>query len=370
MSRADACTIFVLTDTHRVVFCNNEDWLNPKTRIWFVPAGEGYYGCAYVGFDDGWARGGLNTKGLACDWVGGFNEKWEAGPGKQCVRGNPTERMLESCATVEEAIAFCRKHPEPDFARAKILVADRTGASAIIGARDGKLKVEKASGNRGFGYGRQTLEEMLLTAPEPTAAHGATILRACVQKGQYATKYSNVFDLKSGDIFLFPLSERTNEVRFNLTAELEKGGHYYDLPQIRQQLTRAPLPLLTNMRRFFMDDFPPIPDPETRVTKHLRVTLGDAMQGAMRPDDYTVGFWKGISPAQKEIQADLSRYGEFVSMALVDSGSGNRPYSHRYRVEFKKATLLLRYVLDGQNKVDLLQSEGAERKPGMDLGGD
>ena len=34
-----ACTIFVLTDTNRALFCNNEDWSNPRTRIWFVPAG-------------------------------------------------------------------------------------------------------------------------------------------------------------------------------------------------------------------------------------------------------------------------------------------------------------------------------------------
>jgi hypothetical protein len=47
-----ACTIFVLTDTTRALFCNNEDWSNPKTRIWFMPAGDGYYGGVYVGFDD------------------------------------------------------------------------------------------------------------------------------------------------------------------------------------------------------------------------------------------------------------------------------------------------------------------------------
>jgi hypothetical protein len=103
---ARACTIFILTDTNRVLFCNNEDWSNPNTRIWFVPAGVGYYGCVYVGYDDGWARGGLNTEGLACDWVGGFTEEWKAGPRERCVRGNPTERLLESCASVSDAIAF------------------------------------------------------------------------------------------------------------------------------------------------------------------------------------------------------------------------------------------------------------------------
>jgi hypothetical protein len=36
-----ACTIFVLTDTNRALFCNNEDWSNPKTRIWFIADQQG-----------------------------------------------------------------------------------------------------------------------------------------------------------------------------------------------------------------------------------------------------------------------------------------------------------------------------------------
>ena len=63
-----ARTIYVLTDTHRALLCNSEAWLNPKTRIWFVPARAGYFGGAYVGYADGWARGGLNAEGLAGDW--------------------------------------------------------------------------------------------------------------------------------------------------------------------------------------------------------------------------------------------------------------------------------------------------------------
>jgi hypothetical protein len=37
---AQACTIFVVSDTNRALFCTNEDWSNPKTRIWFLPAGD------------------------------------------------------------------------------------------------------------------------------------------------------------------------------------------------------------------------------------------------------------------------------------------------------------------------------------------
>ena len=99
-----ACTIFVLTDTNRVLFCNNEDWSNPKTRIWFVPAKPKHYGTVYVGFDNGWAQGGLNTEGLAFDWVAGYKEVWNPDPSVPGVWRN--ERVLETCATIEEAIAF------------------------------------------------------------------------------------------------------------------------------------------------------------------------------------------------------------------------------------------------------------------------
>ncbi len=143
-----------------------------------------------------------------------------------------------------------------------------------------------------------------------------------MQRGQFATKYSNLFDLQSGDIWLFPLGERTNETRFNLRAELEKGGHYYDMPTIREQLAHVALqPLLTNMKRLFMDAFPPIPDPEPKVTARLRRTVEDARRGVMRAGDYTSEYWKGIAPLQKQVQADFQRYGDLLSMAL---GFGQR----------------------------------------------
>lgn len=131
-----ACTIFVLTDTNRALFCNNEDWSNPKTRIWFVPAKPNHYGAVYVRFDNGWNQGGLNSEGLAFDWVAGYKEAWNPDP--SVPRAWRNEQVLETCATVKEAIASHREHREPSFTYAKILLADRTGASVIIGANDGK----------------------------------------------------------------------------------------------------------------------------------------------------------------------------------------------------------------------------------------
>ena len=64
-----ACTIFVLTEPGKTLFFNNEDYSNPATRMWFLPGGKDFYGVAYLGYNDNWAQGGVNTKGLAFDWV-------------------------------------------------------------------------------------------------------------------------------------------------------------------------------------------------------------------------------------------------------------------------------------------------------------
>src|SRR5215469_9380419 len=173
---ARGCTIFVLTDTNSALFCNNEDWSDPKTRIWFVPGMGKHYGGVYVGFDNGYAQGGLNSEGLAFDWVAGYTEDWKPDPNVALVYGNSGQQALESCATVEEAIAFFRKHQDPGFFRAKILLADRTGASVIIGGHEGKVQVKPASTCRGFGYGARILDQMLVESKEPTVANGAKIL--------------------------------------------------------------------------------------------------------------------------------------------------------------------------------------------------
>jgi penicillin V acylase-like amidase (Ntn superfamily) len=164
LATISACTIFVVTDGQHVLFCNNEDWSNPKTKIWFVP-GTKQYGCACVGFNNGWGQGGLNTEGLAFDWVAGYKEKWEPDLKLARVKGNPAERMLESCATLQEAIAFFQTHWEPSFSYAKILIASRTGESVIIGARDGRLSIETKKESRALGYRGQLAQDMLLQNP-------------------------------------------------------------------------------------------------------------------------------------------------------------------------------------------------------------
>ncbi len=237
-----ACTVAVLVDGGRVLFCNNEDWSDPQTRIWFVPSAT-HYGCAYVGFGNGWGQGGFNTQGLAFDGVAGFQEEWEHDGVQPKAPRHSVERMLESCANVEDAIAFYTRYFEPAFAGAKLVVADRSGASAVIGAKNGRLEVVRRASSFVFGYGGKRVAPLLAESAEASATRAAELLRTAQQTGRYGTKFSNIFDLWTGDIHVHQFASERPVARLNLAVELKKGGHYYDLPAIAQQMSEPLRPL-------------------------------------------------------------------------------------------------------------------------------
>ncbi|HZP60687.1 MAG TPA: hypothetical protein VFB27_10230 [Opitutaceae bacterium] len=347
---ARACTIFVLTDADHAFFCNNEDNANPRTIIWFQPGGSGHYGAVYVGTDTGWAQGGMNIEGLAFDWIAGYSEKWEASAAAR-VRGNPSQRMLETCRTVGEAAAFFQSHWEPSFSFARLLVADRSGASAVIRAQDNRLVIERDNQCRGFGFGQRPLDLALARHPQPTVENGLKILRDCRQDGYFSSKYSNVYDLKRGKIFLCFLPPGDDTVELDLPVELEKGAHYYDMPRIREQRRQSPLALPLNLRRFPLDNLPPIADPEPPVTAHLREVIQHGLDGTSQAGDFTPEMWKRISHLPKKSQDDLKRFGQLLSMDLVERSEKDGQRSYYYRAEFTHATALQYILLDAQNRV-------------------
>lgn len=241
-----ACTIFVLTNSKKTLFFNNEDWKNPSTRIWFVPESKESYGVAFLGFNNNFAQGGVNTKGLAYDAVADGKHEYDA-TNLIKIKGDATPRMLATCSTVDEAIAFYQKYAEPNLGYGRILVADKTGASIIVEAKHGKLLFNRSDSSRGFGYGRNVLEKELEPGTKASLKAGLPILNACIQPGEYGTKYSNVFDLKSGEITLINTLQNKQLIKLNLKKELAKGPHYYDLPKINQQL-KEPLLTLDNSK--------------------------------------------------------------------------------------------------------------------------
>jgi hypothetical protein len=355
-----ACTIFVLTDESHALFCNNEDFSNPKTRIWFMPESVGHLGCAIVGYDDGFPQGGVNSTGLALDWVAGFSDKWELDAPIPDAAGYSSLRVLETCSTVQGAIDFYRSHPEPGFGYARILVADRTGASVIIGASHGKLLVESATQCRGFGYGGRTLDRLLARHPAPTEANATEILHACLQRGRYATKYSTVYDMKSGEILVFPLGAPSNEVRLNLAAEIARGGHYYDMPQLSEQLGQLQQPLLPCMKRMLVDQASPAKGEVPAVTARVRAILHDLREGILHREAMSPELWKEEEATLKSTQMIVRAWGDLVSLTLVDSGTEGDDHVYRYRVEFTKSVLLQRFVFDPRDKLVTASQEDIE----------
>ena len=131
--------------------------------------------------------------------------------------------MLEQCKTVEDAIKFYQTYRESAFARTTLIIADKSGASVIIGSKNGKLYFNTSQKSRGLGFGEATFQKLYKGESALDVNEGAQILRQCVAPGNGGTKYSNSYDLKTGDIVFYNFDGQKNaQTKFNLFKELER----------------------------------------------------------------------------------------------------------------------------------------------------
>lgn len=348
---SSACTIFVLTDENNTLFFNNEDYSNPNTRIWFQSGGEGYYGAAYVGFDNGWGQGGVNTEGLAYDWFAGGKVDYVPDTNLVLAKQNACQRMLETCATVDEAIDFFKTYLEIGFSEATILIADKSGASVVIGARNGEIFFDKSNKNAAIGYGLRTFNNLHGREAAANLADGTEILRQCVQKGKYATKYSSVYDLKTGQITVNQFLNGIESVHFNLFEELEKGGHYYDIPKINQQIKKPLKPLLFNQQRLSLYDFEELTPSVPKITGLVKNIIQNSTKGTLNPDRFTLDFWNILKKEQEGIKAELGQLGSLNSLHLIKEGATNNLTTYSYIIIFENARVLMQFIFDEEQKV-------------------
>lgn len=247
---ADACTIFRITIAGRTLMGNNEAWNDPATKVWFFPAEPGKHGRVLFGYRNAYAQGGMNDQGLCYDWVAGYPNEWARDDSKPDTLDNLGERMLEHASSVDEAIAIFESCNYPGFSSARALIVDRSGDSAILGFEQGKLVVRRAEGcAQTLGWDEEAADARLralcesgeasLTVEDAVLA-ASSVLGSCVQSGAYTTFYSNVYDTSSGEVHIFQFAGDVPQVTLNLADELAKGPHYYDLPDIHDQLASPP----------------------------------------------------------------------------------------------------------------------------------
>jgi hypothetical protein len=224
-SNAYSCTIFCVVENGKVYFCNNEDWSDTNTIIKFRPAQKGKYGWVYLGYNDNWAQGGVNDQGLCWDWVAGKEEKsWKADSKKITLKGNPSEKMITKCSSLDEAIKFYTKYNEPAFASARMMIADKNGNSAILSWKDGKLNIERTGGKLlAFGYKGAEVDSFFKTNTSKETIRSLTEALNCShQEGKYPTQYSNIISLTDGKLYLFKSHNFQKYAKIDYLTELKK----------------------------------------------------------------------------------------------------------------------------------------------------
>jgi len=261
-----SCSVFTVEYNGSVFFGNNEDegGSRKNTRVWFVPASDNRtYGCAYFGFYDNLpggddvdnlAIGGINAQGLCFDANGiplGYIDSNNPGPIRSGIRD--WGAILSECVSVKEVIQWHYNHNMGGYWGNQVHWADATGDAVVIGpgyngwlSFTRKVSTYLISTNFNLaGYNLsdpdtsypctrystvQTLLNIYLSNDDLTIDHMRDILESvhCPETSDYlGTVYSNIFDLKSRNIYLYILGDYNQVYNLNLDEELEKGEHEF-----------------------------------------------------------------------------------------------------------------------------------------------
>ncbi|MBU0753500.1 MAG: hypothetical protein KJ645_00065 [Planctomycetes bacterium] len=237
---ATACTAFVIYRSDQALAGNNEDFWNPNTKMWFVPAENGGYGRVYFGFDNFFPQGGMNEAGLFFDGFATAPMPITRSTGKPAYEGNLIDDVMAECATVDEVVEIFSRYNLEFLETAMLMFADRHGHSVII-------EGDEFLGNKGdfqvvtnfyqsctsapapcprFRIATRLLEE----APEANIALCQRVLAATCNEYYSPTQYSNIYDLKNGIVYLYHFHNFESLLKIDLKEELKKGPRREDLP--------------------------------------------------------------------------------------------------------------------------------------------
>ena len=223
-----ACAMFTFTQDGRVYMGNNEDFIKPGI-VWFVPAKKNSYGRVNFGFDDRFCQGSMNDQGLSFDAAVVPEIPYERDSKKRTPK-NLIEKIMDECATVDEAIEYFTRFNCPHLSRTQFMFADKTGDSVVVAWMPGKgLSVVRKEGafqlitNSRLEASRYRCERYVLAerkllkaeVGEASDLHG--VLAEIHQRGAQAyTSYSTIFDLTRGEVIVYNLADYSESKTINL----------------------------------------------------------------------------------------------------------------------------------------------------------
>jgi hypothetical protein len=244
------CSVIYATDGELMLGGNNEDYYNPLTKVWFIPAGDGSFGRVYFGFNDYHAQGGMNDQGLFFDGLGLEGTFPVSKEGKHRYSGNLVNRAMAECATVDCVVGLFERYYTNDSWWWQFLFGDATGESAIVEAgtiirQQGGYQVatnfaqSTTPPEESTCWRYQTAVERLEGMEALSVEAMRDLLDAVHLDGSAHTLYSNVYDLKNKLVYLYYFANYDQPVVLDLEEELARGYHAYDLPSLFPPNTAA-----------------------------------------------------------------------------------------------------------------------------------
>ena len=126
------CSVLYTADENVVLGGNNEDFMNPFTRVWFLPPEENSYGRVYFGYDGFLWQGGVNDQGLFTDAMA-MEEGITVNQGdKPLYLGTLSDKALAECDRVACVIDLFSTYHTNDVWRFSFLFGDAYGDSVLI----------------------------------------------------------------------------------------------------------------------------------------------------------------------------------------------------------------------------------------------
>jgi len=237
-----SCTIFYIVKDNKIFAGNNEDWEDPYSKMWFYPPENNKHGWIKFGWGSGFPQGGMNDQGLFWDAsAGAYLAMPLSEADKEKYPGPLMQKVIEECANVEDALEIFAEYYCKDQYKAQYLVGDSL-ANSIIVEGDNIITMDSNwqvltnfyHSHPDLGgypcWRHETATNMLSSVNELSPYVIGSVLDATHQEGRYPTQYSNIYDLKNCDMYLFYYHNYEEFIKIDLIAELNKGYRSFAIP--------------------------------------------------------------------------------------------------------------------------------------------
>jgi len=200
------CTIVMAVKDGKVLVGNNEDRSFYKTTIRFFPATEKHFGRIIFGYTDAPFQGGMNDQGLFIDGNALSPTGWKPEEGKP---RNGDSMVVE-------------------YGQGKVQFVEREEYYLIA---TNFVFTNVTNGNYPCSRYRKA-DRVLREAESLDISLIRNVLDATHLEGRSPTVYSNIYDLKNGQIHIYNVHDFSKAVTLDFNEELAKGTRTINLPSL------------------------------------------------------------------------------------------------------------------------------------------